>query len=165
MTYGVSQEADTPARVTLEKIFLDKQPQPRHNYPMLVPQPEWLEVANTYLQTGSIADTAYQLAMPPHTITEILAKRDVRSYIDSVYLDLGYRNKAKLAAVLDRIIDSKLEEAQETGMYSSKDLADLLMMVHKIRMDELKAQNPQQTNIQVNNYGTLMEKLLGNKPS
>jgi hypothetical protein len=132
---------------------------------MLVPQPEWLEVANTYLQTGSIADTAYQLAMPPHTITEILAKRDVRSYIDSVYLDLGYRNKAKLAAVLDRIIDSKLEEAQETGMYSSKDLADLLMMVHKIRMDELKAQNPQQTNIQVNNYGTLMEKLLGNKPS
>jgi hypothetical protein len=32
-------------------------------------------------------------------------------------------------------------------------------------MDELKAQNPQQTNIQVNNYGTLMEKLLGNKPS
>ena len=76
------------------------------------------------------------------------------------------------------MINSKLEEAQETGIYSSKDLADLMMMAHKMRMDELKAQAElmkaeganikNQTNVQINealpfgqgNYGKLMEKLL-----
>ena len=74
------------------------------------------------------------------------------------------------------MIASKLEEAQETGVYSSKDLADLLQMAHKMRMDELKAQTEaekttgvrSQTNVQINegvpfgqgNYGKLMDKLL-----
>ena len=38
------------------------------------------------------------------------------------------------------MIQSKLDEAQETGMYSNKDLADLLQQAHKMRMDEIKAQ-------------------------
>jgi molybdenum cofactor biosynthesis enzyme len=80
------------------------------------------------------------------------------------------------------MIASKLEEAQETGVYSSKDLADLLSMAHKMRMDEIKAQAElvkaestnirNQTNVQINdgglpfgqgNYGKLMEKLLNGK--
>ena len=58
------------------------------------------------------------------------------------------------------MIQSKLEEAQETGVYSSKDLADLLQMAHKMRMDEIKAQAElikaentsvkNQTNVQIN---------------
>jgi molybdenum cofactor biosynthesis enzyme len=76
------------------------------------------------------------------------------------------------------MIQSKLEEAQETGMYSNKDLADLLQMAHKMRMDEIKAQTDAekattsirtQNNVQINdgslpfgqgNYGKLMDKLL-----
>ena len=76
------------------------------------------------------------------------------------------------------MIQSKLEEAQESGVYSSKDLADLLQMAHKMRMDEIKSQaelDPanasnikNQTNVQINegvpfgqgNYGKLMDKLL-----
>ena len=49
---------------------------------------------------------------------------------------MGYRNKNNIATVLDEMIQSKLEEAQET----SKDLADLLQMAHRMRMDEIKAQ-------------------------
>ena len=81
--------------------------------------------------------------------------------------------------MLDDIIDEKLSEAQESGMFSNKDLADLLQMAHKMRMDELKIQVDlekaqasnirSQTNVQINelpfgqgNYGKLMEKLLGN---
>ena len=67
---------------------------------------------------------------------------------------------------MDKIIESKLQEAEESGMYSSKDLADLLMMAHKMRMEEIKASVPvgptSQTNIQVNGYDKLMERLLGN---
>jgi len=132
----------------------------------LVPQPEWLEVANTYLYTGcSIPDTAAQLQIPAHSVTEILAKRDVKAYVDSVFLDLGYRNKAKLGQLLDTIIDSKIAEAEESGLYTSKDLVDLIALAHKMRMDEIKSQTPNQTNIQINNYDNLMGRLLGSKPS
>ena len=76
------------------------------------------------------------------------------------------------------MIQSKLDEAQESGVYSSKDLADLLQMAHRMRMDEIKAQAEldkvsssnirNQTNVQINegvpfgqgNYGKLMDKLL-----
>jgi hypothetical protein len=112
-------------------------------------------------------------------VQEILNRREVKAYIDQVYLDQGYRNRFRLSQVLDDIIDEKLSEAQESGMFSNKDLADLLQMAHKMRMDELKIQADlekaqassirNQTNVQINelpfgqgNYGKLMEKLLGN---
>ena len=67
---------------------------------------------------------------------------------------------------MDTIIASKLEEAAESGMYSSKDLLEIIALVHKMRMDELKLNTPDtQTNVQINtsiggNYGKLMEQLL-----
>ena len=75
----------------------------------------------------------------------------------------------------------KMEEAEESEIYSNKDLADLLGMAHKMRMDEIKAQADlekakasnikSQTNVQINgevpfgqgNYGELMKKLLKEK--
>lgn len=132
---------------------------------MLVPRPEWLEVANRYLENGgSILQTAAQLALPENQVQEILAKKECRDYLQEVYLDSGYRNRYKLAELLDRIIESKVREAEETEQFSNKDLADLIALAHKMRLEELKATQPQtQTNIQVNNYSRLMEQLLGSK--
>ena len=140
--------------------------------------PEGLEVANSYLQFGNIRGVCDHLQVAESKVVDILNKREVKKYIDTVYLDMGYRNKNNIRTVLDEMIASKLEEAQETGVYSSKDLADLLQMAHKMRMDEIKAQADlakaessnikNQTNVQINegvpfgqgNYGKLMEKLL-----
>ena len=102
--------------------------------------PEGLEIANSYLQFGNIRGVCDYLQVPEQQVVEVLNKREVKKYIDTVYLDMGYRNKNNIATVLDEMIASKLEEAQESGMYSSKDLADLLQMAHKMRMDEIKAQ-------------------------
>jgi len=148
---------------------------PPHNGKMtqeIVPiQPELLEVANTYLQTGSIVETANALSIPPDRVAGYLEKKEIRSYIDQVFLDQGYRNRSRLAQLLDKVIDAKVEEAEETEMYSDKDLADLIHMAHKMRMDELKLQQARpgiQINQQINNenpfgqgkYGDLVQKLL-----
>ena len=143
--------------------------------------PEGLEIANSYLQFGNIKGVCQELGVSEEKVVSALNKREVKRYIDTVYLDMGYRNKNQIASVMDEMIASKLEEAQETGIYSSKDLADLLQMQHKMRMDEIKAQTDlekaqagnikNQTNIQLNesipfgqgNYGKLMEKLLDGK--
>ena len=140
--------------------------------------PEGLEIANSYLQFGNIRGVCDYLQVPETVVVEQLNKREVKKYIDTVYLDMGYRNKNNIGSLLDNMIASKLEEAQESGVYSSKDLADLLQMAHKMRIDEIKAQTDlqkaengnikNQTNVQINeqvpfgqgNYGKLMEKLL-----
>ena len=85
--------------------------------------PEGLEVANSYLLYGNIREVSNQLGVPEDKVASTLSKRDVKKYIDTVYLDLGYRNRNNIASVLDEMIASKLQEAQETGVYSSKDLA------------------------------------------
>jgi len=140
--------------------------------------PEGLEVANSYLTFGNIRAVVEQLGVQENKVVELLNKREVKKYIDTVYLDMGYRNKNNIAGLLDEMIESKLEEAKESGVYSNKDLADLLQMAHKMRMDEIKAQADlqkaeatnvkSQTNVQINeglpfgqgNYGKLMEKLI-----
>ena len=100
--------------------------------------PEGLEIANSYLQFGNIRGVCEYLQVPETQVVEVLNKREVKKYIDTVYLDLGYRNKNNIGSLLDNMIAAKLEEAEESGVYSSKDLADLLQMAHKMRMDEIK---------------------------
>jgi hypothetical protein len=140
--------------------------------------PEGIEIANSYLQYGNIREVCNYLGVSEDKVVSMLNTREVKTYIDTVYLDMGYRNRTAIGSVMDDIIASKLEEATETGIYSKKDLADLLQMAHKMRMDEIKAQAElekassasikNQTNVQINeaipfgqgNYGKLMEKLL-----
>ena len=82
---------------------------------------------------------------------------------------------------LDLLIEKKLEEADETEIYTNKDMADLLALAHKMRIEEMKAQTElekaksgnikNQVNIQDNsgvpfgqgNYGQLLKKLLKEK--
>ena len=140
--------------------------------------PEGLEIANAYLELGCTSKVSARLKVDENTVQEYLGKREIKQYIDQVYLDTGYRNRFKLATALDDIIERKLEEAEESQIYTNKDLADLLQMAHKMRMDEIKAMAElekaksssikNQTNVQINsempfgqgNYGKLMEKLL-----
>lgn len=141
--------------------------------------PEGIEVATRYLQYGNIRAVCEDLHLSEDQVAEWLNKREVKKYIDTVYLDMGYRNRNNIANLLDEMIQSKLEEARESGMYTNKDLFELLQMAQKIRNDELKAQTDaekvqgtnikNQNNIQINdgsgsfgqgNYGKLMDKLL-----
>jgi len=133
--------------------------------------PENLDVANAYLSTGSALTAAEMLGISPDRVYSVLERSEVKQYMNSVYLDQGYRNRFKLAELLDEVIEEKLKEARESGMYSSKDLADLIALAHKISIDHSKETSKtsirQQNNVQINspfgegNYGKLMEKLLG----
>lgn len=138
-------------------------------------EPETLTVANVYLQTMDMHATAEELSLPLDTVQSILAKRDVKKYVGDVFLQVGYNNRYKLQAVMDDIIDRKLEELEETELGSTRDIAQLIKMKHDMRMQELKAmqeleekvvvQNNTQINQQYgNNYSDLMGKLLEVEP-
>jgi len=126
--------------------------------------PECLDIANAYIQYGSVKDAAEQLQIPEYQIVQLLERKDVKDYITGIYLDTGYRNKHKIGQLLDRMIDAKVAEAEESEMYTSKDLLELLQFAHKIRMDEIKNENSGPTvniaNFGQGNYGQLMDRLL-----
>ena len=76
-------------------------------------RPEDFDLANAYLQYGTVKDTAEQLGIPEYVLVRTLDRSDVKEYINGIYLDRGYRNKHKLGEVLDKMIDAKLEEVEE----------------------------------------------------
>lgn len=135
--------------------------------------PEGLEVANCYLEEQDINKTALRLGLEPEFITKMLARKEIKSYIDSIFFNLGYNNRYKLRSIMDRLIDDKMQEMEEAGTTSKKDIVELLALSLKITqaetqrlIEEQKLADTQvrtQTNIQINgadNYSNLIEKLI-----
>ena len=138
--------------------------------------PENLEVANQYLQTPSIAATSDNLGVSPELVTQILARREVKAYIDSVFSNLGFNNRFQMASAMDAIIQKKFAEMDEADVGSNKDITEILALKHKMMTDHMahelamekvraSAGVKTQVNIQQNNtggsrYASLIEQLM-----
>ena len=138
--------------------------------------PEHLEVANSYLQTQDSVKTADDLGIDLELVVSILAKRDVRAYINSVFFDLGFNNRGKMRAAMDAILRKKFQEMEESDTGSTKDIADLMALSHKMTMEQLEMERKieeaknsnglkSQVNVQINetgggNYNSLIERLI-----
>ncbi|CAB4134512.1 hypothetical protein UFOVP273_131 [uncultured Caudovirales phage] len=144
--------------------------------------PEALEIANAYLQNPRVDEVAKSLGVSTDFAVQILGRREVRAYIDRVFIDLGFNNRFKMRQLMDAIIEKKLQEMDEAGIGSNKDILEILALSHKMYMDQVnaelaleklrKANQPKtQTNIQINetkeagqssNYATLLQRILTN---
>ena len=139
--------------------------------------PEALEVANAYLQLNDARAVAQELDLDPEVVTNLLAKREVKAYIDSVFFDSGYNNRFLMRRAMDALIKQKFSELEESQTGSTKDIAELLQMSHKMSMDLLdreialekarQSTGPQkQVNVQINEgldgskYSQLVQKLI-----
>jgi DNA-binding CsgD family transcriptional regulator len=139
--------------------------------------PEALEVANAYLQLNDARLVAQELDLDPETVTNLLARREVKTYIDSVFFDSGYNNRFLMRRAMDALIKQKFSELEESQTGSTKDIAELLQMSHKMSMDLLDREiqlekartssGPQkQVNVQINEgldgskYSQLVQKLI-----
>ena len=141
--------------------------------------PEALEVANAYLQTQDIRQVCGELEIAEETVTNILARSEVKAYINQVFFDLGFNNRFKMRAAMDALLKKKFQELDESESGSSKDIADLMALSHKMTMELLDREialeklragpnGPKnQVNVQINEggdgtkYGALLAKLLG----
>jgi hypothetical protein len=144
-------------------------------------QPEQLEIANCYLQCGSVAETADNLQLSPETVANTLQLPHVRAYTAQLFMETGFSNRHTIRRAMDAVIRQKLQELHESETGSNKDIADLLLLSHKMSMDILdrelqlaklqqQVQEQQvrtQTNIQINSgltdntqYAKLIQQLL-----
>jgi len=138
--------------------------------------PEGLEVANCYLQDPDIKKVAEALEITPELVTQILARREVKSYIDQVFYNTGFNNRFKIRNAMDAIIAKKFQDMDESETGSTKDISELLALSHKmtmenldreIKLETLRASNVRtQTNIQINEgaggskYTELIQRLM-----
>lgn len=143
--------------------------------------PEGLEIAEVYLSVGGDTKQASkQLGMPVDEVNAQLKKPEVKSYINQIFHEHGFRNKFRLFGVMDQLLNMKIEEIEETGVGSSMDIMDIIKSYHKMKMDELRLENEAkkiasntpttQTNVQNNfnlpgsddeNYNNILTKLMG----
>lgn len=137
--------------------------------------PEALEVANCYLQSQDIDKVCTELDIAKEVVTSLLARKEVKAYIDHVFFNLGFNNRFKMRNAMDAILKKKFQEMQESDMGSTKDIADLLALSHKMTMDEMSRQIEleklrqtnikNQVNVQINDgggskYDNLMRQLM-----
>lgn len=140
--------------------------------------PEALEIANCYLQNQDIRAVADALEVPVDLVQRTLARKDIKSYINQVFFDLGFNNRFKMRKAMDALIQKKFQELEEADSGSNKDIAELLALSHKMSVELLDKEiqllklqqetGPKsQVNVQINDgssrYSQLLEKLLGDK--
>ena len=119
--------------------------------------PEALEVANCYLQLGSTREVADLLQISTEQVVELLDRSEVKRYIDHVWMETGFNNRSTMRAAMDQVIKQKFQELEESGTGSTKDIADLLALSHKMSMEyldrqiELQKLQAKQTELQVKN--------------
>lgn len=139
--------------------------------------PEALEVANCYLQFQDIIKVSTELDIPITAVTALLDRKEVKSYMDHVFMNMGFNNRFKMRSAMDAILAKKFQDMDESAIGSQKDIAELMALSHKMAMDHLAAQMKleelreknnlkTQTNIQINdtggNYGNLIERIMSN---
>jgi hypothetical protein len=151
-------------------------PATSHPAEVLEISPEALEVANCYLQLQNASKVADELGVEPQLVTQILARREVKAYIDQVFFDMGFNNRFTMRKAMDAILSKKFQEMDEAGVGSNKDILEILALSHKITMEQIDKEIQleklkdkslkSQVNVQINdggggsNYANLLERII-----
>jgi hypothetical protein len=122
--------------------------------------PVILAIANDYLSGKSIDTIADEYNISADRVTSVIDKREVKAYVDNVMATQGYLNRVRRIALINSVIDQKVQEAVETGIYSKKDLLDWMKHLSEVEATLKPQQKGPAVAIQVNNYDRLMKDLL-----
>ena len=143
--------------------------------------PENLEIANCFLELQDSQRVADVLDVPVDMVTRILARSEIKAYVNQVFFEVGFNNRFRMRDLMDTLIKKKLQDMSESETGSNKDILDLVAQSHKmsmelldkeIQLEKLRQGNEtasirSQTNIQINDglgdgtkYGALISKLL-----
>lgn len=122
--------------------------------------PVMLALANDYLSGKSILEIADEYGISEDRVTSVIEQKEVKNYVDSVFATQGYLNRIKRINLINSVIDQKIQEAVETGIYSKKDLLDWMKHLQEVETSLKPKQTGPQVAVQINNYDKLMKDLM-----
>jgi len=190
ITISTPQGAKIPLTNSFPHVIIDPNPTKFYtmsNLPITTPtetlsiSPENLEIANCYLQLGTVEKVCENLEISREQVISTLRETPVKRYVDHVFMEMGFNNRVTMRSAMDSVLRQKFQELEEAGTGSSKDIADLLALSHKMTMEQLHLQLEiekirqkdsnikNQVNVQINEgivtdnsrYGDLINRLLG----
>lgn len=123
--------------------------------------PKYLILANELLSGKSIPQIAEEYSLSNDQVTSVVERTEVKRYIDSIYMSQGYLHRSRRMKIINEVIDEKLAEGRETGVFSKRDLLEWLKLLNDMEKDARPKQpsTAVQVNNQTNNYSTLMQDL------
>ena len=122
--------------------------------------PVVLALANDYLSGKGVNEIADEYGISEDRVTAVIEKKEVKNYIDSVFATQGYLNRIKRINLINSVIDQKIQEAVETGIYSKKDLLDWMKHLQEVETSLKPKTTGPQVAVQINNYDKLMRDLM-----
>lgn len=123
--------------------------------------PVLLGIANLYIQGKSLVDIAEHFSISEDRVAQVLERREIKEYVDQVYLSQGYLNRFKRLDLINKVVTQKVEEAiLGGGEFSKRDLLEWLKLLGEMDKTARPQQRGPQVAVQVNNYDTLMKDLL-----
>jgi hypothetical protein len=143
--------------------------------------PENLEIANCFLELQDSQQVADALDVPVDFVTRVLARSEIKSYVNQVFYEVGFNNRFKMRDLMDTLIKKKLADMSESETGSNKDILDIIALSHKMTMEQMdreialeklrqtnqSAAVKNQVNVQINDgigdgtkYGALISKLI-----
>ena len=122
--------------------------------------PVVLALANDYLSGKGVGEIAEEYGIAEDRVTAVIEKKEVKNYIDSVFATQGYLNRIKRINLINQVIDQKIQEAVETGIYSKKDLLDWMKHLQEVETALKPKQSGPAVAVQINNYDKLMKDLM-----
>lgn len=122
--------------------------------------PVVLALANDYLSGKGVGEIADEYGISEDRVTAVIEKKEVKNYIDSVFATQGYLSRIKRINLINQVIDQKIQEAVETGIYSKKDLLDWMKHLQEVETALKPKQSGPAVAVQINNYDKLMKDLM-----
>ncbi len=121
--------------------------------------PVLLSIANDYLDGRDVAQIAEDYGVSEDRVAAVLDKDDVKKYIDNVYVTQGYLNRIRRMKLVNQVIEQKVQDALESGVWSKRDLLDWMKHLNDLEETAKPKKQSPQVAIQVNNYDKLMKDL------
>jgi hypothetical protein len=122
--------------------------------------PMVLALANEHLAGKDYDQLASEFNVNRDVVVAVLNKKEVKSYIDAIFLNQGFMNRNNRAALINEIIMKKLTKAGEKDP-SEKDILEWVKLAEAMENNTKPKEKGNQVNVQINNYTKLMQDLLG----
>lgn len=123
--------------------------------------PVILGVANSHLEGQNLQEISEYYNIPVDLISQILDKKEVKSYVDNVFLNQGYMSRLKRIDLINKVVNAKMQEALETDIFTKKDLLDWMKLLNDMEKEvRPKERSGPAVAVQINTYENLMKDLM-----
>jgi hypothetical protein len=122
---------------------------------------KYVKLVNDYLSGTDLPSLAEAHCIPVEEVSNFLNRKEVRSYIATVLQNYGYLNPVTRINLLNRMIEQKIEIAEETDTpLTKKDMVELIKLLQTEQQMIQKTSQPEEPVVNVN-YLKLVQELSG----